>query len=180
MLEREFFAREADIVANDLLGHTLVVVSEGLERRGRIVETEAYLGEQDLAAHASKGRTKRTEVMFGPAGVVYVYLIYGMYNMFNIVAHKENSAHAVLIRAVEPLQNIELKTDGPGKLCKAMHITKKHNGLELKGPDVWLERGTPPQKITVTARIGIDYAESWKDAPLRFFDAESASVSKPR
>ena len=180
MLNQAFFAREADLVAKDLLGQTLVVVTEGLERRGRIVETEAYLGVQDLACHASKGRTKRTEVIFGPPAVTYVYLIYGMYDMLNIVTDKEGSAHAVLIRAVEPLVNIDLNTDGPGKLCKAMRITREHNKLSVLGPDIWFERAVVPENIEVTPRIGIDYAKDWKDAPLRFLDADSSWVSKRR
>jgi len=180
MLEREFFARAADLVAKGLLGQVLVVVTDGVERRGRIVETEAYLGVQDSACHASKGRTKRTEVMFGPPAVSYVYLIYGMYDMFNIVTDQEGSAHAVLIRAVEPLLNIDLKTDGPGKLCKAMCITREHNKLSVLGPDIWFEQGDAPRDISVTPRIGIDYAKEWKDAPLRFCDADSAYVSKKR
>ena len=176
----EFYARPADTVANDLLGMTLIINHDGFEQRGRIVETEAYLGEQDLAAHSSKGRTPRTEVMFGPPAVSYVYLIYGMYNMFNIVTDKEDSAHAVLVRAIEPLLNIEGKTDGPGKLCKAMGITREHNKLSLLGEKIWLEQGAPAQSIKVTPRIGIDYAKEWKDAPLRFLDADSKFVSKPR
>ena len=176
----EFYARPADAVAKDLLGTTLVINHDGFQQRGRIVETEAYLGEQDLAAHSSKGRTPRTKVMFGPPAVSYVYLIYGMYDMFNIVTDKEDSAHAVLIRAVEPLLNIKGKTDGPGKLCREMGITRDHNKLSLLGDQIWLEQGTPAQNTKATPRIGIDYAKEWKDAPLRFLDADSKFVSKPR
>jgi DNA-3-methyladenine glycosylase len=178
LLAYDFYARAADRVARDLLGQSLCVKTQGQTRKGRIVETEAYLGEQDLAAHASKGRTKRTEVMFGPPGVAYVYLIYGMYDMFNIVVDQEGSAQAVLIRALEPLENISLKTDGPGKLCKAMKISRVHNAKAVFGPELWLERGNPPKSVTTTPRIGIDYAQEWKNAPLRFFDTESKWVSK--
>jgi len=180
MLEREFYARDAESVARDLLGYHLLVSLEGRVTRSRIVETEAYLGEADLGCHASKGRTKRTEVMFGPPGVAYVYLIYGMYDMFNVVTDKVDSAHAVLIRAVEPLSDGITNTDGPGKLTRALGITRAHNGMSLFGPELWLEAGTPPTNITVTPRIGIDYAREWKDAPLRFFDAASKYVSKRR
>lgn len=180
MLGLDFYARAADSLARELLGQTLCVQTEAGLRKGRIVETEAYLGEIDLACHASKGRTKRTETLFGPPGHAYVYLIYGMYDMFNIVADEEDSAHAVLVRAVEPLENIELKTDGPGKLCRAMGISREHNGVELLGPEIWLEPAPMPQEIAVSPRIGIDYAKDWKEAPLRFFDARSKFVSRPK
>ena len=180
MLERDFYARDAESVAKDLLGCHLLVASNSSVTRSRIVETEAYLGETDLGCHASKGRTRRTGVMFGPPGVAYVYLIYGMYDMFNIVTDEVDSAHAVLVRAVEPLTDGVTNTDGPGKLTRALGITRAHNGVSLFGPEIWLEAGTPPADITVTPRIGIDYAKEWKDAPLRFFDADSKHVSKRR
>ena len=150
MLEREFYARDAQSVAKDLLGCHLLVSSNGRVTRSRIVETEAYLGEADLGAHASKGRTKRTEVIFGPPGVAYVYLIYGMYDMFNIVTDEMDSPHAVLVRAVEPLSEGVTNTDGPGKLTRALGITRAHDGVSLFGPEIWLEAGTPPKDITVT------------------------------
>ena len=180
MLEFPFYNRPADVVARDLLGKHLFVKKEKTVLRSRIVETEAYLGEEDLAAHSSKGRTKRTEVMFGKAGVAYVYLIYGMYDMFNVVTDKEGSAHAVLIRAVEPISDHLSNTNGPGKLCRALGITRKHNKLPLYGPELWIEDAPLPKQITVSPRIGIDYAKEWKDAPLRFYDAESSWVSKRR
>jgi len=176
----DFYARTADLVAKDCLGKVLVFNDDGVLRKGRIVETEAYLGVQDLASHASKGQTKRTQIMFGSAGFVYVYLIYGIYHMFNIVTDKKDSAHAVLIRAVEPLENIVGKTDGPGKLCKAMNLDMKQNKLSLLDGPVWLEQGSTPERIQTSARIGIDYAKDWKDAPLRFFDARSSFVSPRR
>ena len=180
MLEQDFYARDAESVARDLLGCHLLVASEDRVTRSRIVETEAYLGETDLGCHASKGRTGRTEVMFGAPGVAYVYLIYGMYDMFNIVTDEVDSAHAVLVRAVEPLSEGITNTDGPGKLTRALGITRAHNKVPLFGPELWLEAGTSPANITVTPRIGIDYAKEWKDAPLRFFDADSKHVSKRR
>lgn len=179
MLPPAFYARDAETVARELLGKTLVMAENGREQRVRIVETEAYVGEHDLACHASKGRTKRTEVMFGPAGHAYVYLIYGMYDMLNIVTGEDGVAQAVLIRAAEPLTDGIEKTDGPGKLTRALGITKRrHNSLPLVKPPLFLEDGDPPTSITVTPRIGIDYAKEWKDAPLRFVDAESAWVSR--
>lgn len=189
MLPLSFYARDAETVARKLLGKTLVVKQSGVEhraglrrappRRVRIVETEAYVGEHDLACHASKGRTKRTEVMFGPAGHAYVYLIYGMYDMLNIVTGDDGVAQAVLIRAAEPLTKGIEKTDGPGKLTRALDITtSRHNGLSLVKPPLFLEDGEPPTRIAVTPRIGVDYAGEWKDAPLRFVDAKSEWVSR--
>jgi DNA-3-methyladenine glycosylase len=178
MLDLSFYARDATTVARALLGQHLITHVNGKTQRSRIVETEAYLGVDDLASHASKGRTKRTEVIFGPPGVAYVYLIYGMYDMLNIVTADVDTAHAVLIRAVEPLSECLGQTNGPGKLCKALGITRAHNGLPLFGPQLWLEAAPGPKKIVTTTRIGIDYAKEWKDAPLRFYDAKSQYVSK--
>lgn len=145
----------------------------------RIVETEAYVGTHDLACHASKGRTPRTEVMFGAAGHVYIYLIYGMYYMFNIVTGNVGEGQAVLVRAAEPLEPnpLPVKTDGPGKLCRALGIDKRYNGASLQQNALHLRPGTPPRHIVTTPRVGIDYAGDWKDAPLRFFDADSEHVS---
>ncbi len=180
ILGQAFFSRDAATVAQELLGATLIHKLDNCEKQARIVETEAYVGTHDLACHAAKGRTKRTETMFGPAGYAYVYLIYGMHDMFNIVAGQNGDAQAVLIRAVEPLKQISGKTDGPGKLTKALGISRKYNGLPLFKQPLYLTAGQPPQRIITTARIGIDYAGAWKDAPLRFFDADSRFVSKGR
>lgn len=178
-LEQSFYERNADVVARALLGQVLVVQHADEAVKTRIVETEAYMGPHDLASHASKGRTKRTEVMFGPAGVSYVYLIYGMYHLLNVVVAKENDAQAVLIRAVEPISPVEGKTDGPGKLSRTLGITKAHNALPLNRPPVYIQAGEAVTDITVTKRVGIDYAGVWKDAPLRFYDATSKFISKP-
>ena len=177
-IEANFYARDAETVAKDLLGTTLVYRRDEVTQRARIVETEAYVGAHDLASHASKGRTRRTEVMFGPPGRAYVYLIYGMYDMLNIVTGMDGDAQAVLIRAVEPLKNITGKTDGPGKLTRALGITRALNQHDLLEEPLWLEPGTPPEEVVTTTRIGIDYAGAWKDAPLRFYDAESEFVSR--
>lgn len=176
MLELPFYQREADSVAKELLGATLVVKVGKTEKRSRIVETEAYLGVHDLASHSSKGKTKRTETIFGEAGRAYIYLIYGMYDMLNVVTGNKNG-QAVLIRAVEPI-NFAGDTKGPGKLCKVLKITRKLNGEPLTGKKLWLEQGKPPKNITTTTRVGVDYAKEWKDAPLRFYDAESEWVSR--
>lgn len=178
-LPAAFYAEDAETVARALLGQVLVVAGEDGPRRGRIVETEAYVGPHDLACHASRGRTRRTEVMFGPSGRAYVYLIYGMYDMLNVVTGAEGDPQAVLLRAVEPLEKVRGATDGPGKLTRALGVTvARHNGASLLGPALWLEPGAAPERVAVTPRIGVEYAGAWKDAPLRFFDPESRFVSR--
>lgn len=169
-----FYASDAETVAKALLGATLVFE----DKRVRIVETEAYVGTHDLACHAAKGRTARTEVLFGPPGRAYVYLIYGMYELFNVVTGGEGDAQAVLIRAAEPLANVSGKTDGPGKLTRALGLGRTLNRHDLTAPPLTLEAGTPPAGVIATTRIGVDYAGVWKDAPLRFYDAGSRWVSK--
>src|SRR6187402_3254948 len=119
-LPRSFYDRDTIEVAKDLLGKYLVHVSGGVERIGRIVETEAYLGPHDLAAHSARGLTPRTAPMFGPPGHAYVYLIYGMHHCINVVTEREGQAAAVLIRAVEPIANIAGRTQGPGLVCRAL------------------------------------------------------------
>ena len=176
-----FYARPAIDVARELVGTTLVRRVRGKERRGRIVETEAYIGPHDLASHASKGRTKRTEVMFGPAGRAYVYFIYGMYEMLNIVASVSGDAQAVLIRAAEPLDGWEANLSGPGRLARGFSIKLAENGLDLTGDKLFiLARTSPPPKVIATPRIGVDYAKHWQHELLRFIDANSPAVSKPR
>src|SRR5579872_3133071 len=132
-LARSFYDRDTTEVAQELLGKYLVHASHGVERIGKIVEVEAYLGPHDLAAHSAKGLTNRTKVMFGPPGYAYVYMIYGMYFCMNVVTEKEGHASAVLLRAIEPIKNIETRTQGPGLLCKAMQIDKQLNGYDLTG-----------------------------------------------
>ena len=160
---------------------------------GKIVETEAYVGPHDLACHASKGRTARTEVMFGPPGHAYVYFIYGVYYCLNIVTEEVGHASAVLIRALEPVEGLELMqkkrgtekihslASGPGKLCLAMAIDKALNGADMsRGNVLYVEdRGEPRPKILATPRIGVDYAGKWKDKPWRFLIRGSEFVSKP-
>lgn len=175
-LAHAFFAREAELVAEQLLG--TIIVRDGL--RARIVETEAYLGPHDLACHTAKGRTKRNEVMFGPPGVAYVYFIYGMYDMLNVVTGDRNG-QAVLIRAAEPLAGFAegQRLDGPGKLARALRITtREHNGLVLGTPALSVLAGTAPARLTRGPRIGVDYAGVWRDTPLRFCDADSPHLSR--
>lgn len=180
-LGRAFYSRPAIELAPDLLGTILVHHTHEGMLRARIVETEAYVGPHDLAAHSSKGRTKRTEVMFGPPGHAYVYFIYGMYEMFNIVAGEVDDAQAVLIRAAEPLDGWEADLSGPGKLARSMRITRADNGRDLTGDKLYLLRGSGRRvRVERSPRIGVDYAGPWKDELLRFFDADSKAVSKRR
>jgi len=181
-LPRDFYARRTLTVARDLIGMHLVRAYRGERLVGRIVETEAYQGPQDLAAHSARGRTERNAVMFGPAGFAYVYLIYGMWECVNVVTREEGIPHAVLIRAVEPVLNIDDKTWGPGLLCKAMHIDRSLTGADLCTPSkskLWLE--TPIDlrrgKISRAPRIGVDYAGDWAHKHWRFFDRDSPYVS---
>jgi DNA-3-methyladenine glycosylase len=186
ILGREFYARRTVTVARALLGRVLVHVEiragERVRRAGRIVETEAYVGEHDLACHASKGRTLRTEVMFGPPGHAYVYLIYGMHHCFNVVTEREGHASAVLVRALAPLEGCLGETDGPGKLCRALGITRALDKVDVTDPGgpVFLEEGapTPARAIATGPRIGVDYAGDWAERPLRFWIAGDRHVSR--
>lgn len=170
-LRRPFFRRSAEELARELIGMILVRRFRGRTFCARIVETEAYVGPHDKACHAYKGRTRRTEVMFGPGGCAYVYLIYGMYDMFNIVAGELDDPQAVLIRGALPLDGWRADLAGPGRLARALKITRAHNGLDLTGQKLFLKGDAARRpRIATTPRIGIDYAEEWKDAPLRFID----------
>jgi DNA-3-methyladenine glycosylase len=180
-LPREFYTRPAIELAPTLIGTILVHRIGRREYRARVVETEAYVGPHDLACHASKGRTKRTAVMFGPPGFAYVYLIYGMYDMFNIVAAEEGNAQAVLVRAAEPLDDWKADLSGPGKLCRALRIRRAENGLDLTANKLFLlPAGSGRTRIVRAPRVGVDYSGDWKHELLRFYDADSTAVSKPR
>ena len=180
-LDHSFFRRGALEAARDLIGTILVRRFRGREYRARVVETEAYVGPHDLASHSSKGRTGRTEVMFGAGGHAYVYFIYGMYDMFNVVVSEESDPQAVLIRAAEPLRGWQADLSGPGKLARAMHITRADNGVDLTGEKLFfLADPSHSPRIVRTKRIGVEYAGEWKDALLRFHDANSRAVSRPR
>lgn len=164
-LSHSFFARPALDVAKALIGTYLVVQTSHGVVRLRITETEAYIGPHDLACHSSKGRTARTEVMYQAPATIYIYLIYGMYYMFNIVTDEKNYPAAVLIRGVEGY-------DGPGKLTKYLDITKKYNGALLgKKTGIWIEHdpALPSPVITKTPRIGVSYAGPvWSQKKYRF------------
>lgn len=180
-LDRAFYDRETVTVAKELLGKYLVHISEGVERIGRIVEVEAYLGPHDLAAHSSKGLTERTKIMFGPPGHAYVYMIYGMYYCMNVVTEREGRASAVLLRAVEPVKNIEGRTQGPGLLCRAMQIDRRLNGHDLESDDFYIA-AAPEERSPVIVkrpRIGVDYARHWAKRLLRFYIKDNPFVSKP-
>ena len=191
-IQRSFYQQTTIDVARQLLGKLLVREHPDGLTLGRIVETEAYIGPQDLACHASKGRTRRTEVMFGPAGHAYVYFIYGFYNMLNLVTEIVDYPAAVLIRAVEPLEGVELmKTrrrsnslrdlaSGPGKLCQAFAIDRSLNGADLCGNVIYVLDGAAPlTKFSTRPRVGVDYAGKWKNKPFRFLIRGNKFASKP-
>lgn len=171
ILPRKFYDADAEQVAPKLLGKWLVHRVDGVDRIGRIVEVEAYVGPHDLAAHSSKGRTPRTEIMFGEPGHAYVYLIYGMHHCLNAVTGPGEHASAVLIRALEPISGIESATNGPGRLCRAMSIDRRQNGHDLLEGGLTIvepERPRPRFRIAAGPRIGVDYAGDWAHRPLRF------------
>ena len=169
ILPVSFFDRPTLTVAVELLGKYLVRKTPDGLRAGRIFEVEAYVGQNDLACHASKGRTKRTEVLFGPPGRAYVYLIYGMYHCLNVVTEQASFPAAVLIRAIECGPTL---IDGPGRLCRALTIDKTLNRHDLTtGQELWLEdRGERIVRSAVEKlpRIGVDYAGDWAAKPWRF------------
>ena len=189
-LSRSFYSRSTLQVARDLIGSVLVRDFDGRRLSGRIVETEAYVGPHDLACHASKGHTPRTSIMFGPAGYAYVYMIYGFYFCLNVVTERKGYPAAVLIRGVEPLENLDFMRDlrnnperdtniasGPGKVCMAMSIDKRLNGEDLLGETLWIEdRGLDSGNILTSPRIGVDYAGEYKDKPWRFYLANNPHV----
>ena len=179
-LARDFYERDTITIARELLGKYLVHVSRGLERTGRIVEVEAYLGPHDLAAHSSKGKTKRTKVMFGPPGHAYVYMIYGMYCCMNVVTEPEGHASAVLLRAVEPVKNVAGRTQGPGLLCRAMGIDKRLNAHDLVSDDFHIAAppAAPTLPIVKGPRVGVDYAGYWAKRHLRFYIRGNPFVSR--
>lgn len=178
---RDFYDRPAEQVAPELLGMLLVRRLKDGDRIGRIVETEAYLGPHDLAAHSARGRTARTEAMFGVPGHAYVYLIYGMYNCLNVVTGPGGHPSAVLIRALEPVSGIEGTTNGPGRLCRALEIDRSLYGHDLLGGELYIarpEEPPPPFEIAAGPRIGVDYAGDWAHEPLRFTIAGNPYLSR--
>ncbi len=179
-LPRAFYDRDTIVVAKGLLGKFLVHKSNGVQRVGKIVEVEAYLGPHDLAAHSAKGRTKRTEIMFGPPGHAYVYLIYGMYHCMNVVTEREGHASAVLLRAIEPVKNVEGRTCGPGLLCRAMKIDLRLNAHDLLSDDFYIAAPEETESFSIVKRprIGVDYAKHWAKRHLRFYIKGSPFISR--
>jgi DNA-3-methyladenine glycosylase len=179
-LGRAFYNRDTVIVARELLGKYLVHVSRGIERIGRIVEDEAYLGTHDLAAHSAKGFTQRTKVMFGPPGYAYVYMIYGMYYCMNVVTEREGHASAVLLRAIEPVKNVNGRTHGPGLLCKSMQIDSFLNAHDLVSDDFYIADPLKEEHLIIVnrPRVGVAYAKHWQRRLLRFYIKGNPFVSK--
>ncbi len=167
-------------MAPALLGLRLVRDTREGRSGGIIVETEAYGGPADRASHARAGLTRRTAPMFGPPGHAYVYLIYGVHHCMNVVTEPEGKAAAVLIRALEPVRDIEGSTKGPGLLCRAMGIDRTLNGVDLLGDTLFLAEPEVPDTFEIVARprIGVGYAGEWAEKPLRFLIGGNAWVSK--
>ncbi len=198
-LDRAFYNRDSVIVARELLGKVLVHETDGQKIAATIVEAEAYMGIPDKAAHSYGGRrTPRTEVMYGGPGFSYIFTVYGMYRCFNIVIREKGNPQAVLIRAAEPVEGLDLMarnrfgktyeqltksqirglTNGPGKLCQALWIDNRFNGVDLCGNQIYVEEGGNEEFNTISAkRVGVDYAEEAKDYPWRFYVEGNGYVS---
>ncbi len=181
ILTADFFKKDTKQVAQALLGKVLYRQTDGLLYRAIITETEAYHGISDLACHCSKGITPRTEIMYGPPGYIYIYLIYGVHYMLNFVTMPQDFPAAVLIRGISNLQtsqdgkhftDISLKTDGPGKLTKHLQIKSDLNKLKIDPKNkLWVSdegTGFSPDQIIKSKRIGVDYAQAWANKPWRF------------
>ena len=188
-LPAKFFDRPTELVARELLGAVLECRTEAGVTSGRIVETEAYVGPDDPSCHAAAGLTTRTTHLFGPPGISYIYFIYGMYWCFNAVTRERGHGSAVLVRAVAPVEGIELMrrrrprarrdrdlTNGPGKLCLAMGIVGSMSGLPLQRPPLLIRAGArvADEDVVVTPRVGITRAADW---PLRYFVRDDPYVS---
>jgi DNA-3-methyladenine glycosylase len=189
-LPKSFYERDTEQVARELLGAVLECHSEDGIASGRIVETEAYIGEHDLACHAAAGKTPRTAPLYGPPGIAYVYFIYGMYWCFNAVTRPRDQPSAVLVRALEPMKGVELMrrrrpkvrrdielTNGPGKLCLALGIDGRSNEHPLQRPPLIIRAGDeiPDRDVVVTPRIGITQSADWL---LRWFIRDNPYVSR--
>jgi DNA-3-methyladenine glycosylase len=196
-LSRDFFAQDTLTVARLLLGKRLARRLNGRRLSGRIVEVEAYIGQDDKGCHASVGRTARNDVMFGPPGHAYVYFTYGMHWMFNIITEAEGFPAAVLIRALEPLEGVKVMErnrrgrtgfelcSGPAKLTQALQITRALNGADLcarRGAELWIEDAPPiHEDVAISPRIGLNNTpEPWKSMLWRFYVRENPFVSKAK
>lgn len=187
-LPRSFFARDTETVARDLLGKLIVRPQPGAPTRvARIVEVEAYLGREDLASHARRGPTPRAAIMFGPPGHLYVYLIYGMHHCMNFVCEPDGTAGAVLIRAAAPVAGFGSDDprllSGPGKLCRALEVTRADKGVDLTDAQsaLFVARDRrPAPRALASPRIGVDYAGEWSARPLRYYVPDDPAVSGPR
>jgi DNA-3-methyladenine glycosylase len=184
-LARAFYARPTTTVARDLLGKLLIRrdAAGDVARAARIVEVEAYLGERDAASHARRGPTPRAAIMFGPPGMLYVYLIYGMHHCMNVVTETDGVAGAVLLRAAAPVFGFAptpRPLTGPGKLCAGLGVTRAENGLDLTiGRGLYLaDDGAPAPGRRASPRVGVDYAGAWSARKLRFYVAGDPCVCK--
>lgn len=192
-LPRSFYQKQDVVqIAKDLLGKVLVTQVDGHLTAGKIVETEAYCGRGDKACHANNKRTPRTEIMYGEGGTAYIYLCYGIHHLFNVVTNVEGMADAVLIRALEPVQGIEVMNErrnftkaklasGPGTLSQAMGIHVNMSGADLCEEQIWIVGSSENENIEILAdtRIGVEYAEEDALKPWRFVIAGNKFVSKP-
>lgn len=200
-LQRDFYARDTLTVARELLGKLIIHETEGNTLIGKIVEVEAYIGPWDKAAHSYKNRrSQRNDIMYGPAGFAYVFIIYGFYPCMNIVTAEADKPEAVLIRALEPMEGLETMsenrfkksyselnktsiknlTNGPGKLCMAMNIKRSNNGDDLCGENLYVVQCEEQEgfEVVTTKRINIDYAEEAIDYPWRYYIKDNPYVSK--
>lgn len=180
-LPRKFYDRDTALVARELLGKWLVHQTPRQQRIGRIVEVEAYLGPHDLAAHSARGLTPRTRVMFGPPGHAYVYFIYGMHYCMNVVTEREGHGAAVLLRALEPIDDLPERTNGPALLCRAMAIDKRLNAHDLLSDNFFIAAPPRAERFTIVKRprVGVDYARHWARRHLRFYIRGNEYISRP-
>ena len=194
-LDLSFYLRSDTLqISKDLLGKVLVTNIDGVITSGIITETEAYMAPEDKASHAfGNKKTVRTEVFYMEGAIAYVYLCYGIHNLFNVITNQKDKPHAILIRSIEPLEGIEAMmirrkklildktlTSGPGSVSQALGINKLHNKIALTGDRIWIEdRTISVVSIHATKRVGIDYAEEYKDKPWRFYISGTKWISKP-
>ena len=193
-LPDEFYLREdVLLIARQLLGKKLCTYVDGLFSSGIIVETEAYSGPEDLGSHAyNNKRTARNEVMYARGGVVYMYICYGIHDMLNIVTGADGTSHAILIRALQPVDGISIMQErrgllapqklckGPGALAKAMGLKKLHNGISLRSNEIWIEDNEElsPEEVVETARVGLNIEGVYKSIPWRFYIKGNAYISR--